>query len=346
MKSRESRKLDHIRYALQLEDGPCASGFSDMRILHNCLPQVDRNTVSLETSLPGIGRLAQPIIINAITGGASQVAAINEKLAIAAREAHCAMAVGSQYGAVRTGENAETFSIVRKTYPEGILFANVSALASVEDAQKAVDMLQAQALQIHLNAAQELAMEEGDRDFTGWLSQIGQICRGVTVPVIIKETGCGMAREQARQLMDCGVTILDTGGAGGTNFPAIEICRNPGANGELAQWGIPSVVSLLEVCAAKGWQQGIIGSGGIRTALDVFKAQVLGANAVGMAGNILQMICQKGVQEAVDWLRKCQEALKDFYALTGCKNVQELRQVRYYFTGEMADAYRFFAYKK
>ena len=346
MKSRESRKLDHIRFALQLEDGPQASGFSDMRVLHNCLPQVNRSSVSLETSLPGIGRLAQPIIINAITGGASQVADVNRKLALAAREAHCAMAVGSQYGAVRTGENAETFSIVRKTYPEGILFANVSALASVAEAQKAVDMLEAHALQIHVNAAQELAMEEGDRDFTDWLLHIEQICQEISVPVIVKETGCGMAREQAQQLMDCGVSILDTGGAGGTNFPAIELCRNPGANKELARWGIPSVLALLEVCAAKGWQRGIIGSGGIRTALDVFKAQVLGANAVGMAGNILRLICEKGVEETAGWLKQCQEDLKDFYTLTGCKNAQELRQVRYYFTGEMADAYRFFAYKK
>lgn len=346
MKSRESRKLDHIKYALHLEDGPCATGFSDMRVLHNCLPQVDRRQVSLTTELTGIGKLEHPIIINAITGGAPQVQAINEKLAVVARETHCAMAVGSQYGAVRKGQYAETFSIVRKTYPEGILFANVSALASVEEAQRAVDMIGAQALQVHLNPAQELAMEEGDRDFTGWLRQIEAICKGVSVPVIVKETGCGMAAQQARQLIGCGVSILDTGGAGGTNFPAIELCRHPQANRELAQWGIPSALALLEVRAAKGWQQGIIGSGGIRTALDVFKAQVLGANAVGMAGNILQKLQQEGVEGTVRWIRQCLESVKDFYTLSGCNTVQELRQVRYYFTGELADAYRFFAYTK
>ncbi len=289
MKSRESRKIDHIKYALHLEDGPCATGFSDIQVFHRALPQADRRDIDLSTALPGIGTLAQPLVINAITGGAEAVKAINGELA-------------------------------------------------------AVALIQAQALQIHLNSAQELAMEEGDRDFSHWLEQIEAVCARSEVPVIVKETGCGMAREDARRLLDCGVSILDTGGAGGTNFPAIEGCRYPEGNRELSQWGIPSALSLLEVVEARGWQKGIIASGGIRTALDVFKARMLGANAVGMAGNILRLVQAGGTQEAIDWIRKLLEAVKDFYTLTGCTREDELRQVRYYFTGDLAAAVRSFPY--
>lgn len=346
MKSRESRKIDHIKYALHLDDGPCATGFSDVQVLHRCLPQVDRRKVSLSTTLPGVGTLSTPIIINAITGGADGVKRINEKLAIVARETGCAMAVGSQYGAVRRGLHEDTFTIVRQTNPDGVLFANVSALATPDEAQKAVDMIGARALQIHLNSAQELAMEEGDRDFSRWLEQIGEICAKVTVPVIVKETGCGMDREDAKKLLEAGVSILDTGGAGGTNFPAIESCRYPEGDGELSQWGIPSALSLCEVVEAAGWQQGIIASGGIRSALDVFKAQVLGANAVGMAGNILRSVQERGTRYTIDWIGRLQGAVKDFYTLTGCTEVGQLRQVRYYCTGSLAAALHSFSYGK
>ena len=239
MKSRESRKIDHIKYALHLEDGPCATGFSDIQVFHRALPQADRRDIDLSTALPGIGTLAQPLVINAITGGAEAVKAINGELAAVARETGCAMAVGSQYGAVRKGMYEDTFAIARQVNPRGMLFANVSALASSDEARRAVDMIQAQALQIHLNSAQELAMEEGDRDFSHWLEQIEAVCARSEVPVIVKETGCGMAREDARRLLDCGVSILDTGGAGGTNFPAIEGCRYPEGNRGALPMGDP-----------------------------------------------------------------------------------------------------------
>ena len=161
MKSRESRKLDHIRYALCVGDGPCASGFSDVHLLHHCLSGICRNEVDLTCLLPGLPALAHPIIINAITGGADAVTKINESLAIVARETGSAMAVGSQFGTVRTGLHRDSYTIVRKCNPKGLIFANLSAFASVEQAKAAIDMISADALQIHLNPAQELAMEEG-----------------------------------------------------------------------------------------------------------------------------------------------------------------------------------------
>ena len=157
---------------------------------------------------------------------------------------------------------------------------------------------------------------------------------------IVKETGCGMAREQAKQLRDCGVAILDIGGAGGTNFPAIEHCRYAAGNAELGTWGIPTALSLLEVVPVMGWQHGIIASGGIRTALDVVKAQVLGASAAAMAGNILRVVLKHGSEEAAGRILRCLENIKDFYVLLGCQNAAQLRRARYWLTGAMAEAVR------
>ncbi len=339
MKSRESRKIDHIRYALQLDDGPCATGFSDVQILHRCLPQVNRNAVSLATYLPGIGKLPHPLLLNAMTGGAEEVKTINADLALVARETQSAMAVGSQYGTLTHKLHADSFRIVRKINPHGILFANVSPLATPEMALEAIDMIEAQGLQIHLNAAQELAMEEGDRDFSNWLEHIAAICAVSPVPVIVKETGCGILAEDAKALLAAGVKILDTGGAGGTNFPAIEQLRYSDGNPELGHWGISSALSLLDVVRVTGWQHGVVASGGIRSALDILKAQVLGANMVGMAGNLLRMVQEESPQKAIQWIHTTLERVKDFYTLTGCTQVETLQKVRYYLTGNLAAAY-------
>lgn len=199
-------------------------------------------------------------------------------------------------------------------------------------------MISADALQIHLNPAQELAMEEGDRDFSNCLSHIEAMVQGVGVPVIVKETGCGMAKKEAQDLLDVGVTLLDIGGAGGTNFPAIEHQRYPEGNKELSEWGIPTVLSLLSVVQTVGWGNGVIASGGIRSALDVVKAQVLGASAVAMAGNLLQKIQQEGTEETIHFLQRLLNKVLDFYTLLGCRTFRDLHEARYYLTGETAQA--------
>lgn len=167
--SRENRKNDHIKYALSLPDGPLNTGFSDVHVMSNCLPEVNVDGISLTTVLPGLKSLSHPFIINAITGGADSLETVNRQLATVAKETGCAMAVGSQYGSIKSHNYVDSFRVVRLENPQGIVFANVSALATVSEGQSAVDMLEAQALQIHLNAAQELAMAEGDRNFSGYL---------------------------------------------------------------------------------------------------------------------------------------------------------------------------------
>lgn len=184
------------------------------------------------------------------------------------------MAVGSPYGAVTRKEGIKSFEVVRKYNPNGIVFANLSADAKADIVENAIEMIAADGLQLHLNVAQELVMPEGDRNFNGYLHNIELICAKTQVPVIVKETGCGMTKEQVRQLLNCGVDAVDVGGTGGTNFLAIEAARRQDSGyNELLSWGIPTALSILEArTIVAGDHCGLIASGGIRSAFDMAKA--------------------------------------------------------------------------
>ncbi|HHX76722.1 MAG TPA: type 2 isopentenyl-diphosphate Delta-isomerase, partial [Firmicutes bacterium] len=190
--TRSKRKLDHLEEVLKRPLNN--ADFSGVRYVHNSLPEVDLKLVDLKTNLAGIN-LATPFFINAITGGAAETLDVNKKLALLCKELNMPLAVGSQAAALENPRLRRTYTIVREIYPEGIIFANISPAAGLEGAKAAVQMLAADALQIHLNAPQEIVMEEGERDFRGWRRNIREICSGLEVPVIVKETGFGMSFE-------------------------------------------------------------------------------------------------------------------------------------------------------
>ncbi len=332
--TREQRKLDHIRYALELNSGNRSTGLEDVRFLHNCLTPVDPDRVDISTRIGSL-KLPVPVFIDAITGGAREVKEINRRLAAVARAAGVAMAVGSQYGALKEGHYADTYKVVREENPEGILFANVSALVSPEEAKAAVDMIAADALEIHLNVAQELIMPEGDKTFSRIPGNLARLQDCVPVPVIIKETGCGMAAEQIRELQAKGFTCFNIAGCGGTSFPAIEADRGKTKRYEkFADWGIPTAWSLIDAAhVAQPWDT-LIASGGIRGGLDAARAIALGADAVAMSGNILAVLLQQGDEAAVSYLQDVIADLKDIMVLTGSCTVRELQQVPLIFTGD------------
>lgn len=342
---REQRKLDHIRYALESGDGERRTGLEDIRFLHNCLSPVDPDGVDCSTRIGSL-KLPLPVFIDAITGGADKVKEINRKLAKVARETGLAMAVGSQYGAVQTGRHGDTYAVVRDVYPEGIFFANVSALATPEEAKAAVDMIQADALEIHLNVAQELIMPEGDRTFSAVKNRLARLQDCVTVPVIIKETGCGMAAEQIQELQAMGFTCFNVSGFGGTSFAVIEAARGKEKRYEkFADWGIPTAWSLIDaVHAAKPWDT-VIASGGIRNGWQAAQAIALGADAVGMSGNVLAMLLQNGEEAAAAYLQDILADLQDIMVLTGSRTVKELQQVPLIYTGGTMDFIRSRGYK-
>lgn len=324
---RQSRKLEHIKYSLELEDGPAQNGFADITLIHNCLPDISWPDIDITSNIAGM-RIHTPVIINAITGGAADVAKVNGDLARLACQTHSAMAVGSQYSALEKPEFAASYQIVRKYNPHGIIFANLGAHASVEEARAAIEMIGADALQIHLNVAQEAIMSEGDRDFSEYLKNIADIVNKISVPVIVKEVGFGIAKEQAELLIQTGVQAIDIGGMGGTNFIAIESARSAvPLSSDFLSWGIPTAISTVEVASVLNDQRTLIASGGIRTPLETIKALSLGASAVGMAGPVLRRLKENGLDKTYDWLNHFLIDMKRIMLVAGAKNMEELRQI-------------------
>ena len=320
---REQRKLDHIRYALELGDGERKTGLEDIRFLHNCLTPVEPDRVDIRTRIGNL-KLPVPVMIDAITGGADRVKEINRKLAAVAGRAGVSLAVGSQYGSVREGQHADTFAVIREENPDGIL-----------------DMIRADALEIHLNVTQELIMPEGDKQFSLIRDNLSRLQDCTNVPIIIKETGCGMAAEQIQELQAMGFSCFNIAGLGGTSFAAIEAARGRNTRYEkFASWGIPTAWSLIDAAhVAKPWDT-VIASGGIRNGWQAALAIALGADAVAMSGNVLTMLMQNGEEAAIAYMQDVIADLKDIMVLTGCRTVRELQRAHLVYTGETMDFIR------
>ncbi len=334
---RAQRKLEHIKYALELGDGPMSTHFEDIRFLHNCLPEINPADIILSGEVFG-KQLRLPFLIDAITGGTDAVLEVNAKLAQAAADLGIAMAVGSQYGAVRDGANYASYEVVRKYNPDGVVFANISALATPMQAKEAVRMLNADALEIHLNPAQELFMGEGDKDFRGLLDNMLRIRYGVDVPIIVKETGCGIAKEEYTRLKSEGFTCFDCAGAGGTNFPAIEAARyGKELAVDFAGWGLPTAWTLLDGAHTCNKKDFLIASGGIRNASQVAKAFALGADLVGITGIALRLIQESGVDAVVAYFEELGRQLTNYMLLLGAKTPCDLRKVPVIFSGDTAN---------
>ena len=321
---RQSRKLEHIKYALELADGPLPTGLSDIRLVHNAIPELNLEDVELHVQVFERS-LEAPLLINAITGGNPGVLEINRLLARAACAAGVGMAVGSQTGALLDPELAGSFAVVRQENPAGLVIANVGAMVSPALALQAVEMVEANALQVHLNVAQELAMAEGDREFRGALENIAKLVETSPVPVIVKEVGFGVSGEAAKVLQGLGVTWIDIGGAGGTNFVSIEHRRKT-VSPVPEDWGIPSAASLAEVTAmCPGCN--IIASGGLRTPQDAVKSLAIGASLVGIAGLWLKILLQQSYTGLVAELDSFKAGLRCLMLLLGARTVPELRRV-------------------
>ncbi|KUG04663.1 isopentenyl-diphosphate delta-isomerase, fmn-dependent [hydrocarbon metagenome] len=264
------------------------------------------------------------MVINAITGGTEQASRINQTLASIAARYQVAMAVGSQTAAIDDPGLRYTFSIVRECNPDGLVFANIAAGSGTSEALEAVAMINADALQIHFNIPQELAMSEGERSFRGILDRVQKIVENCHVPVIAKEVGFGLSRESIGRLYEAGIRIYDIGGKGGTNFISIEDQRSGKFMGELDQWGIPTAVSLMEAVSLDLPMQ-IIASGGIRTVADAAKAYALGADMVGIAGPFLRILLNHGPEELERKIEEMIYRLKAVFLMTGSCNLEQMK---------------------
>ncbi|MCF6093523.1 type 2 isopentenyl-diphosphate Delta-isomerase [Microaerobacter geothermalis] len=332
--SRELRKAEHIRLALSTEEQIFGNGLNDIQFVHNCIPNINLDEIRLNTII-GELVLSSPIILNAMTGGSKESEKINQSLAIVSRELDFPMAVGSQMAAVMDPSLASSYSIVRKENPNGILFANLGSEATIEQAKVAVEMIEANAIQIHLNAVQELVMPEGDKNFKGMIERLRRIIEEMPIPVIVKEVGFGMAREEILLLSQIGADAVDIGGFGGTNFAQIENKRrNENPFPLFNQWGIHTAESLLE---GRGCHVQLIASGGIYHGLDVAKAIALGADAVGIARPFLKSVYESGIEEAIKKGKSILDELRLVMAALGISNIQELKRTPLVIMGKTAE---------
>ncbi|MBP1933475.1 type 2 isopentenyl-diphosphate Delta-isomerase [Ammoniphilus resinae] len=327
---RTSRKREHIQYAI--ETGISGKhGFEDVKFVHNCIPESSMADVSLSTSIGGLD-LSSPILINAMTGGTGETYEINRRLALLAEGAGLAMAVGSQMAAIKEPSVQSSFSVVREVNPNGIIFANLGAEATTEQALRAVDMIQADGLQIHLNVMQELIMPEGDRDFRGVCKRIEDIVKIVHCPVFVKEVGFGMSKNAAQRLVDLGIQAIDIGGAGGTNFAEIENRRRMIPLEMLNDWGLTTVQSLLELSSITKVDK--VATGGITNGLEIVKALALGATSVGMAGFFLRLVKDFDLEEGLSVVSRIHEQVRLIMTALGVSNIYTISDVPVVISGD------------
>lgn len=328
-KRRQQRKMEHLTLADHGQGFRCSflSPFDSIELKHDALTQVDPDSVELAGTIGGLP-VDNVLFINAITGGALAAEHVNRHLAAAARRHNLAMAVGSQTAALGNKSLAWTYSVARKYHPEGLLIANVPASIEPQLAKAAVAMIDAQVLQVHLNPAQELLMPEGDRISPRLLDNIAAICRRVSVPVIAKEVGFGLMAEQAEKLRKLGVTGVDVGGRGGTNFALIEGRRNRDDWWRpFARWGWPTPVCIADV-AGKVPGIEVLASGGINDGVMAVKALALGATGVGIAGAPLQAL-RKGPKQLDLLLSKYVKQMRVAMALAGSATIRDIRGKAY-----------------
>ena len=340
-----NRKDEHVRIAEELR-GERRGGFDDVRFMHHSFSELSRDAVDLGTTITGRA-WSVPFYINAMTGGSEKTGRINADLARAAAATGVAMASGSVSVALRSPELAPTFRVIRQNAPEAFLFANVGAGVTVEQARQAVGLLDADALQIHVNPAQELVMPEGERDFRGWLDRIEEIVDGVEVPVVVKEVGFGLSARSIAQVVARGVRTVDVSGRGGTDFAAIENHRRAGREyGYLAGWGQTTVECLLEALpfssAPSAQPSGrqpveVLASGGVRTPLDVVRALALGARAVGVSGHFLHILLEDGVDALIGELTSWIDQIRTLLTLVGAADVPALGSTDLLITGASAE---------
>ena len=291
------RKADHIRINLEENvDFPhLTSGLERYRFVHRALPEL--NLTDIDTTLALFGRrLAAPLLISSMTGGTDRARELNRRLAAAAQVHGIAMGLGSQRAALENPEIAHTFQ-VRDVAPDVLLFANLGAVQlnygyGVDQCRRVVEMIEADALYLHLNVLQEAVQPEGDTNWAGLLNKIEAVCASMEVPIIAKEVGWGIDEETARRLAEVGVRAIDVAGAGGTSWSEVEYHRAPTAfhaqvARSFADWGIPTAKSIMMVRRGAP-DMHVFASGGLRDGIDVAKCLALGAELGGMAGPYLR----------------------------------------------------------
>ncbi len=330
MSELEARKRSHLALCAT-EDVEHHTGtlLDDVHLLHDALPELAIDEIDLATELLG-RRLEAPILISGMSGGTEEAGRLNRALAGAAQKFGLGMGVGSQRAMLLDPATADTYR-VRDVAPDILLLANLGAVQA-RDAGPArvaalVESIGADALCIHLNAAQELVQDEGDRDFRGCTAAIAELVAELAIPVVVKETGCGLGPRTLERLREAGVQWVDVSGAGGTSWTAVEALRGSerqrALGRELREWGIPTAASVA--WAARAGLR-VIASGGIRGPRDVAHALALGADAVALALPLLRAYREADAPGVILAVERLLESLRVVLLLTGVRRASELKR--------------------
>jgi isopentenyl-diphosphate delta-isomerase len=327
--SRRDRKAEHIELALETRMQMTRNFFDDLRFEHQAFPEIDLEAIDLSVEFLG-KRLDAPLLISCMTGGTEEATRINRNLARAAQETGIAVGVGSQRKALEDASTEESFRI-RPFAPGVPILANLGAVQlnygfGLDECDRAVKMIDADALVFHANALQEALQPEGQTNFDALIPKMGDIARTLDIPVIVKEVGCGIDPRTAHRLIAEGIRIVDTAGTGGTSWARIEAARSGDlAIGELfADWGIPTPLAVRRLRKIRGLT--IIGSGGVRNGIDVAKAIASGADLVGMAYPFLR-VATESKERVVERARRIVQELKICMFCVGARDVKELQSV-------------------
>jgi len=333
MESNSKRKYEHLHINLtkDVQFEAVSTGLENYRFIHQALPEIDAASIDLSVSLFG-KTLNAPLLLSPMTGGIKQAKRINRNLAQAAQEMGIAMGVGSQRTAIDNPDVVDTFQ-VREVAPDILLFANLGAVQlnygyGIEECRRAVEMIEADAIILHLNPLQEALQPEGQTNFIGLLRKIEQICRHLTVPVVVKEVGWGISETVARKLVEAGVAGLDIAGAGGTSWGEVERHRTLSDNHSrivksFAAWGIPTAESIQIVRLAAP-EITLIASGGLRTGIDMAKAIALGADAAGVAAPLLKA-ADVSTEAVIEYVNETIEVLRITMFCIGASSISELK---------------------
>ncbi len=323
------RKAEHIELALDPAVQLRRSAFDGYRLEHQALPELDLDAISTATRFLD-RELELPLLISCMTGGTERAARINARLAAAAEAVGVALGVGSQRVALEDVDRAASFA-VRRHAPSVPILANLGAVQlnygyGVDQCRRAVEMIEADALVLHLNPLQEALQPEGQCDFSALADKIAAVVEALAVPVIVKEVGCGLSTTSARRLHAAGVRIFDASGLGGTSWARIEGARagTPELAERFAGWGIPTPESIVALRALPGVT--VIGSGGVRSGVDAAVAIALGADLVGIAGPLLEAAVASR-ERVVELLETTRRELRIAMFCTGAASIAALRSV-------------------
>ncbi|MDH5811964.1 MAG: type 2 isopentenyl-diphosphate Delta-isomerase [Candidatus Verstraetearchaeota archaeon] len=340
------RKLSHIMICRDFDVSyKKGTHLDDVELIHCALPELDLEEIDISTRLFG-KTISAPIIISSMTGGHPETKKINERLAKAANKLGIGLCVGSQRAALENPALEDTFRVVREISKDLLVIANIGAAQLLspkarEYAEEAISMIDADALAVHLNPLQELVQPGGDVRFKGVINALSDLANSLNKPLIVKEIGCGISREVARELVKAGVSAIDVAGAGGTSWAAVEFYnskqRGDILKSEVAEtfwdWGIPTAMSLCEVLSLKP-KLTVISSGGIQNGLHVAKSIALGADLAGIARTLL-LPAFSSDEAIVDRLSRIIAELKTSLALVGCRSLVQLKSTPLVIKGDL-----------